>query len=98
MTSIEIYEGNKIIAEFMGIIPRECMTMYINNWNNIMEVCRKWDNLKDPICDCNYYIELCDKLDDVVTLYEKEGVFLQLVKNIKAYNTEFLFRSNIYFI
>lgn len=63
MTSKEILEGNKIIAEFMGetVLPiKECdlfpliqgedglrQTKYHTSWDWLMPACYKWENLQD---------------------------------------------------
>ena len=61
-----------------------------SSWEWIIFVCNKWDCLKMQQfneTDLKKYELLSDDLDNVVTLYEIEPVFIQLVKNIKWLNS-----------
>ena len=85
MTQRKIKDGGKILAEFMGVC-------YIHSfsWGNLIPVCKKWDCLEMKQfneTDLKKYQLLSDELDNVVTLYEIEPVFIQLIKNIKWLNS-----------
>jgi hypothetical protein len=66
-----------------------------SSWDSLMFACKKWDeldvniykrpNLKQLKIN-NEYIELCERLDHFVTLYEILPVWEQLVENIEWYN------------
>ena len=58
-----------------------------SSWNWIMPACAKWDKLFDGKAEVPYkYCQLSDYLDLEVALYEINGIFEQLVENVKWYN------------
>ena len=57
---------------------------YNLSWDELIPACKKWDKL-NPISTPDY-IKLCDLLDNLVSMYEINPVFSQLVKNIKWHN------------
>lgn len=62
---------------------------YHSSWDWLIPACKKWDELIFPTDNPKLLVEYCrkcDLLDDMVTCYEIEAVFEQLVKNIKWYN------------
>jgi hypothetical protein len=63
---------------------------YHCSWNELMPACQKWDNLYEEIepKNAHKYVELSDKLDDTVILYEIVPLWLQLVENIRWYNEQ----------
>jgi len=73
---------------------------YHSDWNWIMPVCKKWDNLlastpvKSNPQQWSRYSDLCDALDHKVTLYEFEPVLLQLIECVKWYNEQFNSKKN----
>ena len=50
-----------------------------------MPVCRKWDTLN--IFDSEY-ADLCETLDNAVTLYPEQPPFKQLIECIEWYNRQ----------
>ena len=63
------------------------------DWNWLIPVCRKWDRLnisKDKNGKLHSeYVRLCEYLDNEMTKYDLESVFLQLIECIKWYNEKF---------
>ena len=69
---------------------------YHKDWNYLIYAIKKWDCLNEnpiPIAINitlkkveKQYVELCDELDHLVTLYEQEPVFEHFVKCIQWYN------------
>ncbi len=58
-----------------------------SSFNELMQACKKWDDLDNVLSKHRHkYEELCDLLDNKVTLYEVYPVFEQLVENINWYN------------
>ena len=70
-------------------IGRDDLEYHIS-WNWLIPVCQKWDTLFLDVSPLEYdedkYIELCDDLDNTMTLYDIKGVYKQLVININWYN------------
>jgi hypothetical protein len=71
--------------------------IYHNSWDWLMEACKKWNDIRyreftynttDEFINeiANGYIDLCEELDNAVTLYEILPAFEQLVKCVKWYN------------
>jgi hypothetical protein len=135
MTTKEINDGNRLIAEFIGYeyIPfnnplkikpgwwwsktsnivrgtsnpeklignfylgRSVRDLpYHKDWNFLIGAIKKWDSLNEkplPIAIeisikkvSSEYVELCDTLDHLVTLYDILPVFKHFVKCVKWYN------------
>lgn len=69
---------------------------YDKDWNFLMGACKKWDCLNEspiPIAINKSlkqvekeYVELCDELDHLVALYDRQPVFEHLVKCLQWYN------------
>lgn len=77
---------NEIVAEWMGLFRKYVeMLHYDTSWDWLMPACKKWDELT---LNNTEYIQLSDKLDQMVTLYEIVPAFQQLVENIKWYNQQ----------
>lgn len=81
----DYYSGEKPFDEFYY----KNSLKYHSSWDWIIPACKKWDELIFPADNAKLLVEYCrkcDLLDDMVTCYEIEAVFEQLVKNIKWYN------------
>lgn len=61
--------------------------MYHTEWDWIMPVCKKWDDLEQYF-ENEEYQKLCDELDDTVTLYDIKKIHKQIIKCIKWYNEQ----------
>lgn len=98
MTSEDYITNNKLIARFVEYpTPLTCYhlsddfkLLYNESWDWLIPVCQKWDTLFLDVSPLEYdedkYIELCDDLDNTMTLYDIKGVYKQLVININWYN------------
>jgi hypothetical protein len=76
-------QDRQIVSAFMGEqFPNEI------DFNWLMPACHKWDELEGFKRgeESDQYENLCDFLDQKVTLYEILPVWEQLVKNIEWYN------------
>ena len=83
-----MYQAEKnLVAKFMQV---EDITTYdpANKWEQLIPVCAKIDNLDipDKIDLRKDYVQLCDDLDNAVTIYEKYPVFRQVIRCIEWYN------------
>lgn len=58
---------------------------YHSSWDWLMRACKKWDSLN---IKNKKYVDLCENLDHLVTLYDIEEPFKHFVKCVKWYNTQ----------
>ena len=70
--------------------------IFHSDWNWLIAACKKWDNLKIFYGTKNedMYVDLSDFLDESVTLYRIDTVFLQLIYNIKWHNGQIKWTTN----
>ena len=100
MTQDEIENGNILVARFETEEPDvlehdlkyhagQVVARYNEDWDSIMPVCHKWDNIEDALTGEQWieYARLSDSLDEAVTTYEIDQAFIQLIKCINWYNT-----------
>ena len=61
------------------------------SWDWLMTTCKKWDDLNFNRSSLEkQYVNLCNELDNSVTLYDMNVVLYQLVENIIWYNKNVL--------
>jgi len=99
MTNEQIIEGNKALAEFIGLKveyieetdeyaiqgkPLSCYNYHMD-WNFLMPVCKKLDRLYETVdfIEDIEYERFCDKMDDAVTLYDIKPVFKVTVEFVE---------------
>jgi hypothetical protein len=79
------YDASTLHKNF-DIVPAKDLG-FAYSWDWLIPACYKWDNL---YLEKNFtlpdYEELCDLLDSVITGYEIEPVYNQIIHNIKMYN------------
>ncbi len=68
--------------------PDDIVYNYHWDWNSLMDVCHKWDNLKVPECHEPAYVDICDWLDNAVSTYEINNAYNQLVNAIEWYESK----------
>ena len=67
-------------------IPPSSELTFNTDWNKLIDVCRKFDDLN---LDVTEYVKFCDEIDHLVACYEIEPVFEEIVKAIIWYNENY---------
>ena len=80
--------------EFETIFSNIHQLNFHKSWDWLMPACKKWDELfigKDLTSQNHVeYVNLCDELDQSLTLYDIEHVYYILIKCIKWYNKNYI--------
>ena len=73
-------EKNNLLRKKINVPTSELN--FHEDWNKLINVCRKFDNLN---IDSEEYVEICDEVDHLVTCYEIKNVFEGIVVGISWY-------------
>jgi hypothetical protein len=89
------YDPEMKLYSFVDVnfVVTECDTHLLEfhiSWDWLIPVCQKWDQIEYnelDLVDYEMFNSLSDELDDVITLYDINEVYNQLVKNLNWYHS-----------
>jgi len=90
-------ENHLVMCEEDGTFDIDNITFFKLDWNILISVSQKFDNLstnmlfnKDQIED---YLRLCDRNDDVIKLYDYNSFLKSLIISVNWYNNNNIMKN-----